>query len=289
VSTTGVTTGFDPVAFKRATQAEWDDAADAWHRWAATIEAWLEGATAAMLDLVGARPGAALLDVAAGAGGQTLAAARRVGPTGSVLATDIAPAILEHAEREAHAAGLGNVQTAVMDGEDLDTGDRTFDGVICRLGLMFFPHPVRSLELMRRALRDGGRVAVVVWARPERNRFFSIPTSVLRRRAGLPAPGPGMPGAFALAEDGALEHVLERAGFRELEVQRLDAPMRMRSAAECVRFERESFAALRRMSAELSPEDRDAAWEEIRAGLEQFEDRDGFAGECELLVAAGMR
>ena len=83
------TTTFDPVAYKQTTTQQWQEAAAAWHRWGPTLEEWLGEATELMLDLARIREGSRLLDVAAGAGGQTLAAARRVGSSGSVLATDI--------------------------------------------------------------------------------------------------------------------------------------------------------------------------------------------------------
>src|SRR5688500_5721321 len=104
-----MTTTFDPDLYKSTTRAQWEDAAEAWHRWGPSIEAWLGESTEKMLDGAGVVPGSRVLDVAAGAGGQTLVAARRVGPTGRVLATDISPAILEYAAREAADAGLDNV------------------------------------------------------------------------------------------------------------------------------------------------------------------------------------
>ena len=111
-----MTTQFDPVAFKTTTRAQWEEAAEAWHRWGPAIEDWLGAATARMLDEVRLTPGSRVLDVAAGAGGQTLAAARRVGPSGSVLATDISPTILEYAAKVAADAGLANVATLEADG-----------------------------------------------------------------------------------------------------------------------------------------------------------------------------
>lgn len=86
-----VTSTFDPIAYKATTQEQWQAAAEAWHRWGPTIEQWLGEATETMLDLAGVGEGARVPDVAAGAGGQTLTAARRVGPAGRVLASDIAP------------------------------------------------------------------------------------------------------------------------------------------------------------------------------------------------------
>ena len=228
-----------------------------------------------MLDLARVGEGSRVLDVAAGAGGQTLAAARRVGPTGSVLATDISANILEFAAEEAHAAGLANVATRVMDGESLDVEDESIDAVISRVGLIYFPDQQRALTEMRRALREGGRVSAIVYSTPERNQFFSIPVSIIRRRAGLPAPAPGLPGPFSLGQPGVLEAAYEDAGFREAEVRAVDAPVRFSSAAECVRFERESFGALHAMLAGVPEDERQEAWAEIEEELRQFEGPEG--------------
>src|SRR5262245_45692213 len=101
-----MTTTFDPVRYKTTTRQQWQDAAEAWHRWGPTIEDWLGDATTRMLDAAQVTAGARVLDVAAGAGGQSLTAARRVGPTGHVVASDISPAILEYALKSASDAGL---------------------------------------------------------------------------------------------------------------------------------------------------------------------------------------
>ena len=98
--------GVRPRRHKRSTRDQWEQTAEAWHRWGPTLEAWLGPATELMLDLASVTEGSRVLDVAAGAGGQTLAAARRAGPGGRVLATDISPAILAYAESEARSAGL---------------------------------------------------------------------------------------------------------------------------------------------------------------------------------------
>ena len=278
---------FDPDAYKRTTTDQWQTAAEPWHRWGPTLEAWLGEATDVMLDMAGVAQATRVLDVAAGAGGQTLAAARRVGPDGHVLATDISGNILEFAERSAREAGLNNVETRVVDGEELDVPPGTFDAIISRVGFIYFPDQHTAFVGMRRALRAGGRVAGIVYSTPDANGFFSIPVSIIRRRAQLPAPAPGQPGPFSLGTPGVIEAALERAGFTDVEVQRVLAPLRLPSAAECVRFERESFGALHQMLAGLSDAEREETWDEIERELSQFETADGFEGPCELLVAAG--
>ena len=280
-------TRFDPAAYKRTTREQWQQAADAWHAWGPTLETWLGEATEVMLDLARVGPGDRVLDVAAGAGGQTLVAAQRVGPSGAVLATDISAAILEHAAVEARRAGLANVAVREMDAEQLDVEAGSFDAAISRVGLIYFPDRRRAMDEIRRALKPGGRLSAIVYSTPERNAFFSLPVSIIRRRADLPPPAAGQPGPFSLGAAGALEEAFAAAGFRDVEVRAIDAPVRMDSAAECTRFERESFGALHQMLSGLPEPEREEAWGEIESTLAQFDGPDGFVGPCELLVAAG--
>lgn len=281
---------FDPIVYKTTTRQQWEDAAEAWHRWGPTLESWLGPATDAMLDAAGVTSGSQVLDVAAGAGGQSLVAARRVGPSGRVVASDVSPTILTYAAKVAAEAGLTNVETLEADGEALDAlPPGSFDAVISRVGLIYLPDQQAALAGMRRVLRDGGRVAAVVYSTPERNRFFSVPVSVIRRRTNLPAPQPGQPGPFSLGGPGVLRSHLERAGFTDVRIEVVPAPLRMASAAECVRFERESFGALHQMLADLDAAERPDVWSEIEAELGEFETADGFVGPCELLVASGTR
>ena len=128
------------------------------------------------------------------------------------------------------------------------------------------------------------RYAAVVFAEPERNGFFSLPIGIIRRRAQLPPPAPGLPGPFSCA---TLADQLEAAGLRDVEVHRVDAPLELSSAAECTQLERESFGALHQMLAGLSEEEREDTWREIEAALGEFETAHGFRGPCELLVGAG--
>jgi SAM-dependent methyltransferase len=273
------TAKFEATVYKRTTREQWQDAAEAWHRWGPTLEDWLGEATERLLDLTGVGEGSRVLDVAAGAGGQTLAAARR-GAT--VLATDISEAILEYAAAEARRAGFERVATRTLDGEELDIEPGTFDAVISRLGIMYFPDKPRALAEQRRALRTGGRFGAIVFAEGEANRFFSVPIGIIRRRAELPPPAPGLPGPFSATGIGAQ---LDDAGFHDVHVERVAAPLRLPSAAECARLERESFGALHQMLAGLDAAEQADTWVEIEDALRRFEGPEGFVGPCELLVA----
>lgn len=282
--------GFDPVQYKTSTRQQWEDAAEAWHRWGPTLEDWLGTATERMLDAAGVGAGHRVLDVAAGAGGQSIAAARRTGPDGEVVATDISPTILTYAAKAAAEAGVTNLATLEADGERLEQlPPGSFDAAISRLGLIYFPDQQLALRGIREALVPGGRFAAVVYSTAPRNEFFSIPVSIIRARAQLPPPQPGQPGPFSLGGPGVAEDALSSAGFTEVTVETVTAPLRLPSAAECVRFERESFGALHQMLSGVPEQERPGVWTEIEQALSRFESETGYEGPCELLVVAGSR
>ncbi|MGB5453483.1 MAG: class I SAM-dependent methyltransferase [Sedimenticolaceae bacterium] len=281
---------FDAVKYKQTTLDQWNNAAEAWNRWGTLLSRWLGPATETMLDMAGVTRGSRVLDVAAGAGEQTLAAARRVGAAGHVLATDISPVILEYAECSARLAGLDNVATHAIDGEHLDELDAgPFDAVISRVGLIYFPDQQKALHGMRSKLHEGGKVAAMVYSSAECNGFFSLPVSIIRRRAQLPPPLPGQPGPFSLGQPEVLEKALTDAGFKDVRIEKVHSPVRMATASECLQFEQESFGALHQMLGGLSDVEKDEAWDEIEQALQQFENGDQFEGPCEMLVAVGTR
>ncbi|MFZ1726626.1 MAG: class I SAM-dependent methyltransferase [Albidovulum sp.] len=281
---------FDPVAFKETTRRQWNEAAEAWDRWSPLLGRWLGPVTERMFDMTNIQAGSRVLDVAAGAGEQTLAAARRVGPTGYVLATDLSPGILEHTAKNARLAGFDTVETLVKDGEALaEINAAPFDAVISRVGLIYFPDQNKALTGMRDQLRDGGRVGAITYASAELNGFFSVPVGIIRRRAALPTPLPGQPGPFSLGDPDVLAQRLTDAGFKNVQVERVNAPVRLGSALECLQFEQESFGALHQMLGGLAVKEQDDAWAEIEEALGAYEFNGGFEGPCEMLVASGTK
>jgi SAM-dependent methyltransferase len=280
---------FDAARYKETTRQQWQGAAKAWNDWGPLLRAWLGPTTELMLDMAAIGPGSRVLDVAAGAGDQTLQAAERVGADGYVLATDISPNILQFADENARRGGYRNVETKALDGEALDVPEGSFDAVISRVGLIYFPDQQKALTGMRRALRPGGRVAAIVYSTAENNKFFSLLVSIIRRRANLPPPMPGQPGPFSLGTPGVLEAEFRKAGFRDVRTCTVAAPVELKSAAECVRFEKESFGALHQMLSGLDEAGKEAAWAEIEQTLQQFEQTSGFEGPCEMIVAVGTK
>jgi ubiquinone/menaquinone biosynthesis C-methylase UbiE len=264
----------------------WDGVAQGWHRWIPRMREWYAPATRLMLDLARIGLGNRVLDVAAGDGDQSLAAARRVGPGGYVLATDPARELLAFAQRSAEQAGVENLETRVMKGESLELSDGSFDAVICRLGLMFFSDPDRGLREMNRVLRKNGAVSLVVYGvdgSPE----FSLALSTVRRRLGLSEHGPAA--AHRLGDPAVLKQTLERAGFAELEVHAMTCPIHMASAAECVAYLQDTSPTLRETLSSCSPDERKEAWKEIERALSRYQGPAGFEVDHRILIAAGTR
>ena len=196
---------------------------------------------------------------------------------------------VELARQVARERGLEQVETRAMDGEKRDLPDASFDAVLCRLGLMYMPAPVTALREWRRALRPGGRVAVVVFSTPERNDWGAAPVSIIRRRAQLPPPVPGQPGPFSLGGQGVLEDAFRQAGFADPEIRAVPAPLRVASAAEYVQLAGEAFGAFNVMMAHLPPEDRVPVWNEVEGSMRSFESQGGFEVPGECLVGSATK
>lgn len=280
----------DGPAFKAAAREQWDRSAPGWNAHTAEIRAWLRPATDAMIDMAGIGSGDAVLDVAAGAGDQSLDIAQRVGPTGRVLATDLSPAILALARDNARLAGHGNVQTLVADGEALPVPPASFDAVVCRLGLMFFPDPQQGLRAMHRALRTGGGICTVVFSRPERNPCIGLLMATALRHAGLPARNPNQPGGLlSLGQPGLCDQLFQSAGFRQVATTALDAPFRLPTARHYLDFVRASASPIQQILGRLEPEAAEAAWADMEERLGQFNTPGGWVGPNELLLTAAQR
>lgn len=273
-----------------ATTAQWDKAAAGWNASAAIIRPWLKTATAAMIRMADVLPGMRVLDLAAGAGDQTLDLAASVGSRGSVLATDLSPQILALAASNARAAGFANVETLVADGEDLPLPGASFDAAICRLGLMLFPQPLQGLRQMHRLLSPGARACTMVFAAPDRNPCLTILISTALKHAGLPPADPYRPGSLlSLGKPGLLEDLFAEAGFRDIVTNSVSAPFLLPSADAYLDFIRTSAAPILAILARLDDQGRKAAWSEMKERLAKFETADGWSGPNELLLTTAVR
>jgi SAM-dependent methyltransferase len=147
-------------------------------------------------------------------------------------------------------AGLTNVETRVMDAANIELEADSFDAVMCRQGLMFFPEPVKALSGMRRVVKPGSRVVALVWSSAEKNPYHGLPLAIVRRIGNMPPPGAGQPGMFALGEPSILEGGFRAAGFLNIVIQAVPLLRRFASAAEAIKIMQTPL--LQRVTAKLS-------------------------------------
>ena len=108
-----------------------------------------------------------------------------------------------------------------------ETFDAGFDFCFSRFGTMFFANPVAGLRNMRRALKPGGAMTMIVWRSIAENPWLAVPKEVVLRF--LPAPGEDArscgPGPFSMADQNAVSKMLEIAGYNDIFFERIDAPL----------------------------------------------------------------
>ncbi len=184
-----------------------------------------------LVGLVRVREGEDVLDVGCGRGAVTLAAAADTGPTGSVTAIDVSPAMARHTRRAAEAAGLDHVRVEVTDAMRPALPPESFDVLTSSLVLFFLPDPAVALSRWTRLLRPGGRLGATTfgaqdgtWQAVDRLFHPYLPPRLLDPRTGR-ADSP-------FASDEGVERLVGRAGVRDVRTVREWLPVRFRDAEQ---------------------------------------------------------
>jgi SAM-dependent methyltransferase len=191
----------------------WQRAARGWSARANEIRTFGMPVSAWLIDQLALQPGQRVLELAAGPGDTGFMAAELVSPGGTLISTDGVGPMLDIARNRARSMEIPNVEFKQLDLQWIDLETASVDAVLCRWGLMFAPDPGASLQEMRRVLRPGGRIALAVWAEPERNPWATIPTRALVELGHAEPPDPNAPGMFVLADAERLRGLLVDAGF----------------------------------------------------------------------------
>ena len=235
-----------------------------------------------LLRAADVRPGMRVLDIATGTGLSAEVALAAVGPTGHVTASDVSPAMVDKArERLGNAP---NASASVEDGQALSFSDESFDAVLCNLGLMFFPDPVRGLSEFRRVLRPGRRAAVSVNTVVERSYNHQINVIIGRY---VPSLTEAVTRTFALGDASRMQSLFADAGFLDIETQTVKHTFVLPSFdAYYGPFERGGGSTGQAL-ASLPNEIRKAVREEVRR---YFGDKGGpIESETEYRIASGRR
>lgn len=255
-----------------------------WQQEAEQRQQSMEEATRQMLLSAQLKPGDRVLDIAAGTGDQSILAARIVGPTGLVLATDISAEMLHVAASLAQQEKLTNISTQVMDAQQLDLDDETFDAAICRNGLMLVPRLQQALSEIHRVLKPGSNFAALVWSAPERNPLHALPLALIAKYTG--ASSSNASGPFSLADKRRFEQALQDAGFRDVAIQAIPLQLHFASVEAFMESRRKLVAST---IERLSQQDQQRLVEEVRQVLSQFEGPQGLVTSGETLLGVGTR
>lgn len=226
-STSSTSAAPDPM--RAMLHAMWGAAAAGWAEHASFVEQRGEVVTHALLAAARVGEGDRVLELGCGPGAVGIAAAAAVGRSGFVVLSDVAPAMLAIAAERSAAAGLANTTTKVLDLEQVDEPDESFDVVLCREALMLVADPGLALREVRRVLLPGGRVALAVWGARERNPWLAVLLDAVSAAVGVPVPPPGVPGPFSLADVAGLRATMAGSGLADVEVRELDTPMAVES------------------------------------------------------------
>ena len=190
----------------------WRGAAPFWEKHREIIRLMFAPVTQALVEdgLIGRRH--AVLDIATGPGEPALDVAALVGPEGKVVGIDLVPEMVAAARRASDRLALRNTQFDVALADHLPFAADTFDAVISRFGVMFFPSPVDALHEILRVLKPGKKLALAVWHFAEKNPFFYTTSRVIERYIDSPPPAPDAPDAFRFASPGKLRDLVGEAG-----------------------------------------------------------------------------
>ncbi len=206
---------FDIAQLKVEQRRGWDESAAGWNRSWEMFERAAQHVSDRLIELAQIKPGQRVLDVATGNGEPALTAARKIGPSGHVVATDHSAEMLKFARERAAAAGLRNVEFLQMDAEALDLPENSFDAILSRWGLMFLPDLAGALGRMRKLLVPGGRLVASVWSAAPKVPMIGLVEAV-RKQFGLLPPRPGTLGPLSLADTRRWNERFAQAGFAEV-------------------------------------------------------------------------
>jgi len=244
----------------------WRAVASGWERQRELFLTSTGAVSERLVALLDPRPGETILELAAGPGDTGLLAARALAPGGRLVSTDFAPEMVEAARRRAAELGLEElVSFAVEDMQSLSFADASFDGAVCRWGLMLVPDMHTAAREIARVLRPGGRIALAVWADADDNDWMTAPGRSALELGLVERPDPDAPGPFRLAREGALEDLLASAGLLVETVEDVSVAWRATSLSAWWEIARDTSRSL----ALILEDATDDAAKAIRAGAER--------------------
>ena len=247
------------------------------HRWARLqdrIDLQLNNITDALMPFADARPGMRILDIGCGAGTTTLRLGMTVAPGGTVAGIDISVPMLDVARARAQAM---NADIVFLE-SDASRHDfqPVFDLVFSRFGVMFFDDPVAAFGNIRRAIAPKGRLAFVCWRSFKENDWAFVPFAAASHLLPeQPATDPYAPGPFAFADAQRLKGILEKAGFADIRIEKLDTISNLGADLDQAADAALNIGPLSRAAAELGDDTREKIRSAVKAAFERYKTPSG--------------
>ncbi len=265
----------------------WSGSAPFWEKHSEIIRQMFAPITQALVEdgQIGSQH--TVLDIATGPGEPALSVGALVGPEGKVFGIDPIPAMVAAARRAAARLSLKNAQFDVASADQLPFPADTFDAVISRFGVMFFPSPVKAASEMLRVLKPGRKLALAVWHWAERNPFHYAVSRVIDRHVDSP---PSALDPFRFASPGKLAQVLNEAGATGLSERLLQftiqAPI---SVEDYWTLRTEMSDSLREKIAALSKDQMTEVNREAFESLREYSTDHGLSFPAEVLIVSGAK
>ncbi len=253
----------DPIDFRNAQHKHWNSAAMGWNEWSEFADSASAHISERLVELAGVQAGSRVLDVGAGCGEPALTAARRAGPEGSIVATDISAEMLTFGRKRAAAAGLDNVEFVESDASSLDFPHASLDAAVSRWGIIFEPDAEAAAGRVRGFLKPGGRIAISSWGEPDQVPFLSIPMRTTRERFDLPPLPAGTPGPLSRPTPSAIGGLLEGGGFTNVAVEQAEVIYEFDSPEHFTAYVRAIAAPIRAMIEQHAGDAQEDAWDAI--------------------------
>jgi len=268
----------------------WSDSAPFWEKHRDILRQMFAPITQALVEDGKIESQHSVLDIATGPGEPALSIAAMVGTNGKVFGIDAIPQMVTAARRAAERLGLKNVQFDVAFADQLPFQADTFDAVISRFGVMFFPSPLDGVREMLRVLKPERKMALAVWHYAERNPFHYTLSRVIDRYVDSPPLAPDALDAFRFARPGKLKDVLAEAGamnaFERLLQFRIQAPV---SVEDFWTLRQEMSDKLREKMAMLSKQQASEAKSEMLEALSGYSTGEGMSFPAEVLIVSAAR
>jgi SAM-dependent methyltransferase len=266
---------YDAARINREQLEFWNRAAPGWKQMWTMLERAAQHVSDRLVELAQLKAGHRVLDIASGAGEPAVTAARKVGDSGLVVATDQSPAMLDLARERAAALGIRNMKFTVTGAEELAVEGRDFDAALCRWGLMFVGDLDAAMRRLAQLLGASARFATAVWSTPEKVPMISLGDDAVRTLAKLPQPPPNAPGPLKLADTTPLERALAAAGFQEIRVETLNVRFEFPSPEAFAEQRREMSTPFREMLSKHPPEMQQKIMDAIAQEARRFIDASG--------------